>query len=236
MKPEQRGRKVSIAEVLHDAWAFDPKEWRGNQMGVAEDLTPAVALLFDLLEQRRIKYALVGGLAVLHYLPGRNTKDIDLIMAPSGLRALPEIIVEARHDTFAKTRFAGVRLDVLLTTNPIFKEVLRSYTAIEVVDDRPIPCATVEGLLLLKLYALPSLYRRGDFVRVGLYENDIATLLHAYQPTLEPLFDELRKHLSSSDLAAVRTVLPDLLRRFKNLRPDEVSEDLSPHPEGLSRL
>jgi hypothetical protein len=28
-------------------------------------------------------------------------------------------------------------------------------------------CATVEGLLLLKLYALPLLYRGGDFTRVS---------------------------------------------------------------------
>ncbi|HXO30280.1 MAG TPA: hypothetical protein VOA80_23230, partial [Thermoanaerobaculia bacterium] len=73
-------------------------------MGVAEDLTPAVALLFDLLEERHVEYALVGGLAVLHYLPGRNTKDIDLIMAPAGLDALPEIVVKSRHRTFVNTR------------------------------------------------------------------------------------------------------------------------------------
>ena len=33
----------------------------------------------------------------------------------------------------------------------------------------------VEGLVLLKLYSRPSLYREGNFTRVGLYENDIAT-------------------------------------------------------------
>ncbi|HVR11698.1 MAG TPA: hypothetical protein VMW75_26890 [Thermoanaerobaculia bacterium] len=220
---------MRIGEVLHDAWAFDPKTWHGNQMGVAEDLTPAVTLLFDLLEERHVEYALVGGLAVLHYLPGRNTKDIDLLMAPSGLEALPELTVESRHDAFMKTRFAGVRLDLLLTTNPLFAKVLRAYTAIERVDDRPIPCATVEGLLLLKLYALPSLYRQGDFVRVGLYENDVATLLHAYRPALQPLMAELGKHLDALDLAAVKEVVPDLQRRFSALRPDEVSEETPPY-------
>jgi hypothetical protein len=35
----------------------------------------------------------------------------------------------------------------------------------------------VEGLILLKLYALPSLYRQGNFAKVGIYENDVATLL-----------------------------------------------------------
>jgi hypothetical protein len=231
---------VRIGEVLHDAWAFDPKLWRGDQMGVAEDLTPAVALLFDLLEERRIEYALVGGLAVLHYLEGRNTKDIDLLMAPAGLDALPEIVVESRHRTFVNTRFAGVRLDLLLTTDSLFAKVLRAYTSIERVDDRPIPCATVEGLLLLKLYSLPSLYRQGDFVRVGLYENDVATLLHAYRPALDSVLLELGKHLSAADLAAVKEVLPDLQRRFRSLRPDQISEDPPPYldpsdpPAGLA--
>jgi hypothetical protein len=233
MKPMPPSRQVRIGEVLHDAWAFDPKTWHGNQMGVAEDLTPAVALLFDLLEERRIDYALVGGLAVLHYLEGRNTKDIDLIMAPAGLDALPEIVVKSRHRTFVNTRFAGVRLDLLLTTDPLFAMVLRAYTSIERVDDRPIPCATVEGLLLLKLYSLPSLYRQGDFVRVGLYENDVATLLHAYKPSLDPLLLELGRHLSTTDLASVQAVLPDLQRRFRSLRPDQVSEDSPPYPEPL---
>ena len=230
MKPVPSSRQVRIGEVLHDALAFDPKTWREGQMGVAEDLTPAVQLLFDLLAERRIEYALAGGLAVLHYLEGRNTKDIDLLMAPSGLDALPEIVVTSRHDPFANTLFAGVRLDLLLTTDPLFAKVLHAYTSMEHVDNRPIPCATVEGLLLLKLYALPALYRHGDFVRVGLYENDVATLLHAYRPALEPVLMELGRHLSASDLAAVKAVLPDLQRRFRYLRPDQISEDTPPYP------
>ena len=231
MKPEPARRHVRIGEVLHDAWAFDPKTWHGHQMGVAEDVTPVVELLFDLLEERHIDYALVGGLAVLHYLPGRNTKDIDLIMAPSGLDALPEVTVKSRYETFANARFAGVRLDLLLTNNPLFAKVLRAYTAVEQVDDRPIPCATVEGLVLLKLYALPSLNRRDDYVRIGLYENDIATLLHAYRPALEPLLAELGRHLGASDLAAVKKIVPELKRRFSRLPPGQISEDTPPYPE-----
>jgi hypothetical protein len=42
------------------------------------------------------------------------------------------------------------------------------------------------GLLLLKLYALPSLYREGNFARVGLYENDVATLLSYFAQRPDP--------------------------------------------------
>ena len=35
-------------------------------------------------------------------------------------------------------------------------------------------------------------------------ENDIATLMQLYQPALDPLFAELSKHLSTTDLKSVR--------------------------------
>ena len=73
----------------------------------------------------------------------------------------------------------------------------------------------MEGLLLLKLYALPSLYRQGNFARVGLYENDIATLLHAYRSPVEPLLDELTQHLSNSDMREFRAILHDIERHVQ---------------------
>ncbi len=218
MKPELRGKDFRMGDVLHDAWAFDPKLWRGDQMGVAEDFGPAVTLLLELLSERHVDYALVGGMAMLKYFEGRNTKDVDLIVAPSCLEDLPEIEVKARGEHFARARFAEVRLDLLLTTDPLFAKVLRTYTITHYFEDlprQPVPCATVEGLVLLKLYALPSLYRQGEFLRVGLYENDVASLLHEYRPQIEPLLAELGEHLSDSDLAAVRTLVPELQRRFE---------------------
>lgn len=69
-------------------------------------------------------------------------------------------------------------------------------------------------MLLLKLYALPSLYRQGDFVRVGIYENDIATLIFSYRPDLEPLFNELAHHLSETDVTAVREIVSEIEQRI----------------------
>jgi hypothetical protein len=150
-------------------------------------------------------------------------------VAPSCLEDLPEIEVKAMGEHFARARFAEVRLDLLFTTDPLFVKVLRSYTITHHFEDlpqQPVPCATVEGLVLLKLYALPSLYRQGEFLRVGLFENDVASLLHAYRPQIEPLLAELGEHLSDSDLAAVRTLVPELQRRFEprfGSHQDEIS-------------
>jgi hypothetical protein len=240
MQPEPRGRDFRIGDVLHDAWAFDPKLWRGSRMGVAEDFSPAVALLFELLAARRVEYAVAGGMAMLKFLEGRNTKDLDLLMTPRGLEALPEIEVRARDGHFVRGSFAEVSVDLLPTSDPLFANVLRSHVAPQRFDDlprQPVPCATVEGLLLLKLYALPSLYRQGELLRVGLYENDVASLLHVYRPEIEPVIEELAEHLTASDLGEVRRLVPELRRRFErrfSRTSDEVSEAASPYPDDVA--
>lgn len=69
-------------------------------------------------------------------------------------------------------------------------------------------------MLLLKLYALPSLYRQGNLPRVALYEIDILTLIHQFHPPLAPLFAELAHHLSPSDLKELRRVVDGIERRI----------------------
>ena len=94
-----------------------------------------------------------------------------------------------------------------------------SYSKVQQFLDRNIPIATVEGLLLLKLYALPSLYRQGNFSRVGIYENDVATLIHDYQPNISELLTELSKYVNETDLAEINNIVADIqnrISRFKN--------------------
>jgi len=177
-------------------------------------LHQTVARLFTLLHERQIAYVLVGGIAMLHYVQGRNTEDIDLILSVSSLQKLPEIALISQDANFARGTFETLQIDFLLTRNPFFAMVQRRYATVHAFRERDIPCATVEGLLLLKLYALPSLYRQGNFVRVGLYENDIATLIHAYQPDLEVLFVVLAPHFSASDMTALQDIVADIQQRI----------------------
>ena len=177
-------------------------------------LIETVARFFSLLRERQIEYVLVGGIALLQYVEGRNTEDIDLIMAVSELERLPELHVETRDADFARGRFGDLKVNVRLTTNPLFDEVRKRYTAMQRFVEQEIPCATVEGLILLKLYALPSLYRQGNFTRVGLYENDVATLLHAHNPPIEPLLDELSLYLSENDMTQVKQIASEIQQRI----------------------
>jgi hypothetical protein len=81
--------------------------------------------------------------------------------------------------------------------------------------EQEIVCVTVEGLILLKLYALPSLYRQGNFTRVGLYENDVATLIHIHKPPLPSILSELTKYLDASNLKQVKQIVDEIQQRLK---------------------
>ena len=223
MKSGSVRRPVHIGEVIQNAAALDFKNWRNGEVNTA-DLLQTVSRLFALLKERKIEYLLVGGVALLQYVEGRNTEDIDLIMDLASLARLPEIKIIAQDENFARGTFATLRIDILQTRHPLFDKVRRAYAVTQHFKEQDIPCATVEGLLLLKMHALPSLYRQGSFARVGLYENDIATLLHDYRPPLEPLLDELARHLSATDLLAVRKIVDEIrerIERFRQGRNDE---------------
>jgi hypothetical protein len=208
---------TQIGDVIRNAVVFNIKNWLGGMMN-SDSLIQSVQDFFTLLEQRKIDYVLVGGIAILHYIEGRNTQDLDVLMAVSSLEKLPELNVSSQDMNFVRAGYHELQIDVLLTQNPLFNKVHRHYSKVEKFLDRNIPLATVEGLLLLKLYALPSLYRQGNFARVGIYETDIATLLHDYQPDVSPLLRELSQYVNESDLAEIKGVVSDIQKRIKRFK------------------
>jgi hypothetical protein len=206
-----------IGHVIRNAVAFNVKNWRGGEMN-SDSLIKSVQDFFTVLEQRKIDYVLVGGIAFLHYVEGRNTQDLDLLMSVSSLEKLPELKISSQDVYFVRANYKELQIDILLTKNPLFEKVQREYAKVESFLDRKIPLATVEGLLLLKLYALPSLYRQGNFVRVGIYENDIATLLHKYQPDMSLLINELSSYVNKNDFTEITNVVSDIQNRIKRFK------------------
>jgi hypothetical protein len=209
-----------IGAVLRNAAAFNfrnPPEVLMN----SDSLVSQVEQLFNLLASHKVDYVLVGGIAMLTYVEGRNTQDIDLIMSLPSLARLPEIVVESQEMYFARGKYGELQIDIRLTKNPLFAKVGKKYSTLKIFGDRKIRCATIEGLILLKLFALPSLYRQGSFERVAMYENDIATLMHAYSPDLDPLLKELKKHLNETDMLEARRILADLETRIQKFLKDK---------------
>jgi hypothetical protein len=204
-----------IAEVLVDAWEADPRRWMNAPPQLREGAEAKAAMpvpkdameLFRLLQERRVDYLLVGGLAMLTYVKGRNTKDVDLLMSVAALKQLPELKIEDRNDLFARGKFRSIQVDLLLTTNPLFKIVAEKFATKHPFEELTVPMATVEGMILLKLFALPSLYRQFDWPRIHAYEGDIKTLLALYKPAVEPLFTLLEKHILPTDLKELKRIV-----------------------------
>jgi hypothetical protein len=213
MKAASAPNPIHIGKVVRNARIFN---FRRVQEETVSDsaLLEAVRRLFDLLEERRIDYLLVGGIALLQYVEGRNTEDIDLIVALPSLERIPEIRKVSEEQDFARGDFDGLQVDLRLTSNPLFETVRRRYATRRFVE-REIPCATPEGLVLLKLYALPSLYRQGDFARVALYETDVLMLMQRCGIDPESLFEELEGHLSRTDLDSLRKITGELRQRIE---------------------
>jgi len=203
-----------IGSVVRNALALNFKNPPEVIMN-ADSLLAQVEQLFNLLDSRKVDYVLVGGIALLTYVEGRNTQDIDLIMALTSIAKLPEIKITSQDMYFAHGGFGELQIDILLTENPLFDKVAKKYSTTKQFMDRKIKCATIEGLLLLKMFALPSLYRQGSFERVGIYENDVATLLNAYQPKREPLMAELKKYLNKNDMSELQNIMADIEARLQ---------------------
>lgn len=77
-----------IGKIIRDGTAFDVKNW--GKKGLNSDaILQSVQSLFALLEERKIDYVMVGGVALLNYVEGRNTQDLDLIMTVASLEKIP---------------------------------------------------------------------------------------------------------------------------------------------------
>lgn len=228
--PETR----SIGEVLRDAelgrlenvFAENPEPY---------DLVGAADRLFDLLDERRVDYVLVGGMAMLQYVEGRNTRDIDLLFAPRDLAAVPELVVSSRDGDFARAQFERVQIASLLTTNKIFDEVRKRHSAPVQFGGREVVSATAQGMLILKLFALPSLYRQGDIVRASIYEADIAGLLAEGDVAPEAALGTLRIAMLPTDIDALRQTIADIAARGSQFDPSsDHSESETRNPKSRS--
>lgn len=205
---------MCIGDVIAHGILFNPRYPAGLTAMDIDQLLASIPSLFELLEKRGVGYVLVGGIAMRVHTPGRNTQDIDLIIPADHLAKIPEVTIIDRNDSFARAEFGGLQVDILLADHALFELVRAHHAGHERFAERDIVCATVEGLLMLKLFALPSLYRQGRFSRVEDYEHDVAVLLRQYHPDMEPLFAELARHVSAADLAEVRSIVADIQRRI----------------------
>jgi hypothetical protein len=215
-----------VAQVLLDAWEADPRRWMNAPAELREG-GPSIGMpvpqdaldLFWLLAERQIDYLLVGGMAMLTYVKGRNTKDVGLLLSLEASHKIPELEIVDRQDFFARAQFRSVPVDLLFTFNPLFQIVADKFATVHSFAELKVPAATVEGLIVLKLYALPSLYRQFQMDRAALYENDITMLIANHSPALESLIGLATHGMEPGDQAELKKIISECTERAKLLRP-----------------
>ena len=183
---------------------------------IEDRLKSQLVELFRILQDRKVPYVLVGA-SRCSMIEGRNTKDVDLVLSVDSLKSLPEITVTDRNREFARGKFGDLLVDFLFTDNPLFKLVQDKHATTHRFLEMDIRCATIEGLILLKLFALPSLYRQGRSEKIFRYEADIAILYEQGHPKLEPLLMVIQPFVDEGQLAELRNIVSDIQRRIERV-------------------
>jgi predicted nucleotidyltransferase len=161
-------------------------------------LERAFASLVNVLNQRGIQYAIVGGLATIQHTRVRTTDDIDALLSVTQL-ALPGLfealqargfsvdvtrnVRELRDDGLTTIRFADVVVDLLRPIVPAYAHVLERAITTE-IRGQSVRISSAEGLIVMKLMAM----RPQD-------QADIAELLTSYAGRLD--LDFVRSELDT---------------------------------------
>lgn len=206
-------RGIDLARVIEDAHAGDLALVFAEEPPVY-DFSGTIERLFSLLDARRLDFVLVGGLALLNYIEGRNTRDIDLVMAPGDVDHLPELEIATQDRDFVNATFEGIGVDILKTSNRLFAEFRQRFVTAGQFADRQIQTATPEGLVFLKLFALPSVYRRGQQGKAAIFETDILVILSEYEIDTEGLLSLLAVEMLPTDIAALAEVVGEIRGRI----------------------
>ncbi len=94
--------------IIASAHAGNPVDWTPT----STDYSALVTSFLALLESRQIPFVVVGGIALLQHVQGRNTEDIDLIISAPLLDNIPELSIRERTAIFAYGRYDSLRVNI----------------------------------------------------------------------------------------------------------------------------
>ncbi len=176
--------------------------------------------LIELLENKGIDYALVGGVAMMALAPNaRATDDYDFIGRQSDFESVSELLKVSSDKNFGRYRHNATIVDTLFVENPVFAHAWKNYQADCVIADKKIRSLNPSGIALLKLYALPSLYLQSQHIRVATYEQDLE-ILFIVDPEIneDALLKFLSKYLADSQIAELKNTCEDIRRKLSRKR------------------
>ncbi len=151
--------------------------------------TRAVESLAEAFDGRSIRYALIGGLAVILRGRPRFTRDVDFLLevpqivlpgllddlVERGFAIAPTVVIKQYvREHVASFPFGRVRIDWLKPVLPLYSRTLADASPLEWTEGHTVRVATAEGLILTKMVA----FRPQDQI-------DIETLLTANRDDID---------------------------------------------------
>ncbi len=219
-------RVPEVGDILARA-ALGRGQWLGEEQPPYDAIYRGANALIDLLNERGIRFAIAGGLAMRQLGEQRNTDDVDILIARGDLGRIPELAVISEESYFGHACFAGVQVDLLFTDQGLFAWVTRDFIETRSFGSRAVPCVTAEGMLLMKMFALPSLYRRGVTGKVGLHEADIRLLLDRFPIDAATAMERLGPHLRASDVEPLARIVRNIECSIERVRSRPFGEPVA---------
>lgn len=207
---------VGIKEIIYNAHAFNTQNWINGYKVKPENFPKIIDNFLRILAEYKIDFVVVGGIAMLSYMHERNTQDLDLIVSKADFQKIAwSLKILEQNEDFANCEtLDGLRVDFLFTDNAIFNYVKKGFCHKISFAEGDFLTATVEGLILMKLYAWADLRTQGlafndkNFLTKAIrYRADIEVLLISYEVNLEPILRILQKVLSENSLTQIEELL-----------------------------
>lgn len=212
-----RTHQLAICQSIYDANAFNIQNWK-NGFPIDYDMLPELVIKFlNLLEEKEVDFAIVGGIAYLAYVQDRNTKDLDILLSVKELEKIIDYVeVINKDETFTNAVFEGMRVDFLKTSNSIFEYVKNHETTKYNFEEGLYPVATVNGLILMRFDAIIDLYQKGQFNKIIRYESDLNFLTINFEINWEHIWKISRKFFTDGQIKEFQKMVAEWQKPRKN--------------------
>lgn len=205
-----RTHQLAICQSIYDANAFNIQNWRDG-FPIDYDMLPELVIKFlNLLEELKVDFCIVGGIAYLAYIQDRNTKDLDILISVTELeKIIGYVEVTNKDENFTNARFEGMSIDFLKTSNALFDYVKEHETTSYNFTEGLYPIATINGLILMRFDAIIDLYQKGNFNKIIFYERDLQVLTLNYEIDWEPIWKVSQKFFTDGQINEFRKMVTD---------------------------
>ena len=141
-----RTHQLAICQSIYDANAYNIQNWRDG-FPIDYEMLPVLVIKFlNLLEEKKVDFCIVGGIAYLAYIQDRNTKDLDILISVQELeKIIDDVEVTNKDANFTNANFEGMNIDFLKTSNSLFEYIKKHETTEYNFKEGLYPVATING-------------------------------------------------------------------------------------------